>query len=295
MTSQTRLLMAAAAAVEAQALPNSVRARLRATIPAWFPPYSPWILKPINPVRAIFFRLAVKAVWSPVRSSRAAIGSSSERANFRAVSWIRLCSSVSSKSILPPIQRPAFGESVSYPGGFGVGPEYRFHHLHNFAQRGIGAHAVEKTGHGVFGALAGQAQAVQSLADPSAVPLPAQFLKAIDLPLVSHRVHLYDRDGDGLLVQEIVHPDDGATVVIDFTLVGIGGIGDLALKKTSRDGREHTPDLLDAAEIIARLALHSVGKRLHKIGASQRVDTVGHPGLGRQDLLGPQGNGRRLF
>ena len=86
--------------VEAQPLPSSVMARLKATVVVSAPPYSARRFSPMKPSSASFFRLARRMDRSLVRSNSAALGRSSRRANFAAISWIMRSSSLSSNCIV---------------------------------------------------------------------------------------------------------------------------------------------------------------------------------------------------
>ena len=45
----------------------------------------------------------------------------------------------------------------------------------------------------------------------------------------------------------------------------------------------------------AGMPLQIIGKRLNEVGASQRINSVGHAGLIADNLLGTQGDARGLF
>jgi len=99
MTSQTMLLTDMVTPVEAQALPISVMARLKAMTPASEPPYCSFTLMAMSPNSPSFRRFFRKVSRSPCWSSLAATGSSSDLAKLRAVSCIIFWVSVSSRFI----------------------------------------------------------------------------------------------------------------------------------------------------------------------------------------------------
>ena len=189
------------------------------------------------------------------------------------------------------LQQPHRRERRLNPGGFGVDAEDFFHDVDDFAQGGVGVDGFEEIGHGVLGALAGNAQAVEGLPDAAGVAGAAQLFQAGDLARVALRVHLEDGDGHRLAVGVGVDSDDLADALVDLLLVAIGGFGDLGLEEAFVDGGQHAAQLLDAAEVSVDLSLDAVRLGFDEEGAAQRVDGVGYARLFGDDLLGTQGDG----
>jgi hypothetical protein len=82
---------------------------------------------------------------------------------------------------------------------------------------------------------------------------------------------------------------------LDLQLLAHRRAGDLALEVAHLDPRHDAAEPVDLREDLLRLRFQPVGQRLDVVGAGERVDGVGHPGLEGEDLLRAQRDLHRLL
>ncbi len=119
-----------------------------------------------------------------------------------------------------------------------INAENLAHHIHNFAQGGIGMHRLQDIRHGVLAALAGQAQPVESLPHGGWIALPAHLLQALQLAGQTGRIHLQDGNSRWFILQVGIDAYDASRLAVDLSLVGIRSVRDLALEEAFFDGRQ---------------------------------------------------------
>ena len=98
-----------------------------------------------------------------------------------------------------------------------------------------------------------------------------------------------------LLGRERVDADDRRSPASICLLGAVRRLLDLALDEALLDRRQRAAGGLDALEQRARAAFDLVGERLDRVRAGERIDRVGHAGLGGDDLLRAQRDARRLL
>src|SRR6185312_10565551 len=94
---------------------------------------------------------------------------------------------------------------------------------------------------------------------------------------------------------ELVHADDGATVLLDFPLLARGGLGDLALQPARLETMYDATNLGDLLEQRLCFPLELVGQSLDVVRAAQRIGNVWNTGLVREHLLRAKRNLHRLL
>jgi len=126
---------------------------------------------------------------------------------------------------------------------------------------------------------------------------------AIDLGLGAVGAELYQAGGlavrhglvnlqnvQGLFVgYKIIYADDDLFLFVHSHLVTVGGFGDFALRVAALDGGDHAAHAVDSRYVFPRATLDFVGESFDEVGATERIDSVGHAGFMGNDLLGAQG------
>ncbi len=157
-----------------------------------------------------------------------------------------------------------------------VNAEHLAQPVGDLAQRGVALDGGDEIRHQVLAALCSLFDGLQRRTNGLAVARAAQRLQPCHLPLVALRVHLQDRDTQRRFVGVRVYTDDDPLLLVDFSLVAIGGVGDLALEEANLDGGQQAAQLLDAAEVVVGFSLNAPRLRLDEVRAAQRVDGVDH-------------------
>src|SRR5215217_608626 len=149
-------------------------------------------------------------------------------------------------------------------------PAQRIRHLAQRRQFGEGfSHRIKEVAFAFSGAL----QAGNRPLDGRVVPTPFEVGQAFGLPVADGLVdHVELHVGIfGTFRSVAVDADDYSFFPLYLPLVAVGGVFDLALHEPLLDGLYRTPQLVDAADVVPRLLLDRVGKRLYIVGAGERV------------------------
>src|SRR5690606_24921563 len=125
------------------------------------------------------------------------------------------------------------------------------------------------------------------------VPITPDAREPFRLPRRERTVVRLLDPGRPLLRTVRVHPHDDPFTALDRELVLVRGPMDLLLDVRDRPGR--AAELLDPAEVRSCLLLQRVRQRLDVVAPAERVDRLGYPRLGRQDLLRPEREASRLL
>src|SRR5205814_1712581 len=117
----------------------------------------------------------------------------------------------------------------------------------------------------------GGTHALQGRAGRGPVPLALHAPDAVGLPLLD-----LERDaqevGRPLLGHLVaVHAHHGLLAAVDLLLVGVGGVGDLALRVAGIDRLHHAAEAVDAVDVLPSIALHAVRQRLDRPAPAERV------------------------
>src|SRR6476620_6289341 len=124
-----------------------------------------------------------------------------------------------------------------YHRWFFVYAEHFLHDLYDLTQCSVGMDSFHKIGHRIFSAFHRNSEFVQCLTNSSVIARLAEFLQTLHLSLISLRVHFENGDRQGFLFSVGIHADDLTNASIDFTLVTISRVRDLALEETLFNGR----------------------------------------------------------
>ena len=100
-------------------------------------------------------------------------------------------------------------------------------------------HSFHQVRHGVFTALASQAQPVECLPYTPGIALPAHLGQPVELALVALGIHLQDGDCGRFFILVGIHPNDMPPPGVDLALVALGGIRNLALEEAFVDGGQY--------------------------------------------------------
>jgi hypothetical protein len=92
--------------------------------------------------------------------------------------------------------------------------------------------------------------------------------------------------GGRLVGHELIDPHHDPRPFLDLALVAIRGFLDLPLHE--RDGRDRSPEIVDASDVRRRLLLDLSREALHRECSAERIDGGRHPRLVRENLLGPE-------
>src|SRR5205085_12129150 len=115
------------------------------------------------------------------------------------------------------------------------------------------------------------------------------------LTLCDPLVDTEDRWRDSVVGLVRIHSDDDALARLDFALIAIGGILDLALRVPALDRGERAAELIDLSQVLPHAALDVGRHLLDRIRPAERVRRRRDVRLEGDDLLRAQRDARRLF
>ena len=115
-----------------------------------------------------------------------------------------------------------------------------------------------------------------------------QSSQAFDLFAFQRFVDTLDGDGFFFLHRKTIYPDHHRLLAIDLLLVFICRILDFLLHVAAFEGFDHATQSFNLSQIVGGAGFNFIGQGLDVVGAGQRVNGLGDPGLISDDLLGTQ-------
>src|SRR5262245_5720862 len=155
----------------------------------------------------------------------------------------------------------------------------------NLPKCGITFHRPNEYRHEILTAVCGILQTLQHSLDLRVVSLRPQRLHAGHLLPLEIRIDTQQRWYWLVLERIRIHAHDDPGTGFNFLLILIVTLLNFALGKAEFNGPDRTTHGVDLVEICLGTLLNGFRQGLNSIGATDRVDTYGYPGLMGDDLL----------
>src|SRR6266581_2899822 len=122
-------------------------------------------------------------------------------------------------------------------------------------------------------------QTLQRVLHLNIVPRLSDLCDSLDLPPLSLLID--PQSLDRLLLLNLVPVDthNDTVSLLQFLLVTVGGVGDLALEKSRLDSVQQSPRAFYLVKVLERLLLHLIREPFDIVGPAERINSVRHASL----------------
>ena len=165
----------------------------------------------------------------------------------------------------------------------------------HFSQGGITFDRFDEARHQVVAPPGGRCQACQSVLHTGGITLRPQGTQPFNLLAFQGRINTHNGGGWLILQDILVYPHNNTGFRLDFLLIAVCTLLNLALWEARLDRLDGTTEIINLLDVGRGLLFNGIRQRFNSIGSSNRVNGFGDASLIGDDLLRAQGNLYGLF